>query len=68
MRPVETSTFRLSLFAALLFAASGLAVLTFVYVDVMRVIDGEVAAALGRETADLSAIHQSSARPPWPGR
>jgi signal transduction histidine kinase len=53
-RLLKTSTFRLAFFAAMLFTASGILVLAFIYFDMLRMIDRQIAGALARESADLS--------------
>ncbi len=63
MRPIrlhKTSTFRLALSAAVLFALSGCLVLGFVYFHMLRRIDLQLAGALARESADLSAMQARS--------
>ncbi len=55
IRLLRTSTFRLAFFAAMLFTASGTLVLAFIYFDMLRMVDREIAGVLARETAAMSA-------------
>ncbi len=62
IRLLRTSTFRLAFFAAMLFTASGSLVLAFIYVDMLRTIDREIAGVLAREVGALSSDYARQGR------
>ncbi len=57
LRILNASTFRFALYSAALFAAAGCLALGLLYLQTMRHVDNQIAAALARENSDLSRAH-----------
>ena len=56
--PLQTTTFRLTVFACLAFIVLGGAVLGFLYWRMLFLIDGQIDGALQRECSDMTAAYE----------